>query len=88
MRDCHLEYLLHIGLWVCAICLCRYHSITLLKFMDLITDFFGGSVRLLSALSGQLVSPDPFPCCCCCCLPMVAINRCTPHTHYRSHGDV
>ncbi|AWP09186.1 putative organic solute transporter subunit alpha-like [Scophthalmus maximus] len=51
-----------------------YHSITLLKFMDLITDFFGGSVRLLSALSGQLVSPDPFPCCCCCCLPMVAIN--------------
>ncbi|XP_008286767.1 organic solute transporter subunit alpha [Stegastes partitus] len=51
-----------------------YHSITLLKFMGLITDFFGGKARMLVALSGQQVSPDPFPCCCCCCLPMVAIN--------------
>uniref|UniRef100_A0A3P9JHF9 Si:dkey-16n15.6 n=1 Tax=Oryzias latipes TaxID=8090 RepID=A0A3P9JHF9_ORYLA len=55
--------------------LCRYHSITLLKFMGLITDFFGGKAFMLAALSGQKVSPDPFPCCCCCCLPMVAINR-------------
>ncbi|KAF6730228.1 Organic solute transporter subunit alpha [Oryzias melastigma] len=52
-----------------------YHSITLLKFMGLITDFFGGKAFMLTALSGQTVSPDPFPCCCCCCLPMVAINR-------------
>ncbi|KAM9351446.1 organic solute transporter subunit alpha [Symphorus nematophorus] len=51
-----------------------YHSITLLKFMGLITDFFGGKARMLAVLSGQQVSPDPFPCCCCCCLPMVAIN--------------
>ncbi|KAK2852006.1 hypothetical protein Q5P01_008282 [Channa striata] len=51
-----------------------YHSITLLKFMALITDFFGGKARMLAALSGQHLSPDPFPCCCCCCLPMVAIN--------------
>ncbi|KAM9342528.1 organic solute transporter subunit alpha [Pholidichthys leucotaenia] len=51
-----------------------YHSFTLLRFMELITDFFGGKARLLAALSGQRVSPDPFPCCCCCCLPMVAIN--------------
>ncbi|XP_071783630.1 organic solute transporter subunit alpha [Centroberyx gerrardi] len=52
-----------------------YHSITLLKFMGLITDFFGGKARMLDVLSGQHLSPDPFPCCCCCCLPMVAINR-------------
>ncbi|XP_034393998.1 organic solute transporter subunit alpha [Cyclopterus lumpus] len=51
-----------------------YHSITLLKFMGLITDFFGGKAQMLAALSGQHVSPDPFPCCCCCCLPMVAIS--------------
>ncbi|KAE8293006.1 hypothetical protein D5F01_LYC08099 [Larimichthys crocea] len=51
-----------------------YHSMTLLKFMGLITDFFGGKARMLAALSGQRVSPNPFPCCCCCCLPMVAIN--------------
>ncbi|XP_074930482.1 LOW QUALITY PROTEIN: organic solute transporter subunit alpha [Archocentrus centrarchus] len=51
-----------------------YHSITLLKFMGLITDFFGGKARMLAVLSGQRVSPDPFPCCCCCCLPMVTIN--------------
>ncbi|XP_070823647.1 organic solute transporter subunit alpha [Chaetodon trifascialis] len=52
-----------------------YHSITLLKFMGLITDFFGGKGHMLAVLSGQQVSPDPFPCCCCCCLPLVAINR-------------
>ncbi|CAN9515958.1 unnamed protein product [Ophioblennius macclurei] len=52
-----------------------YHSITLLKFMGLITDFFGGKARMLSTLSGQQVSPDPFPCCCCCCLPMMAITN-------------
>ncbi|XP_068605402.1 organic solute transporter subunit alpha [Brachionichthys hirsutus] len=52
-----------------------YHSITLLKFMGLITDFFGGEASMLAVLSGQRVSPDPFPCCCCCCLPLVAINR-------------
>uniref|UniRef100_A0A3P9LNS1 Si:dkey-16n15.6 n=1 Tax=Oryzias latipes TaxID=8090 RepID=A0A3P9LNS1_ORYLA len=52
-----------------------YHSITLLKFMGLITDFCGGKAFMLAALSGKKVSPDPFPCCCCCCLPMVAINR-------------
>ncbi|XP_029361343.1 organic solute transporter subunit alpha [Echeneis naucrates] len=51
-----------------------YHSVTLLKFMGLITDFFGGKARMLEALFGQQVSPDPFPCCCCCCLPMVTIN--------------
>ncbi|KAM6924421.1 organic solute transporter subunit alpha [Xenentodon cancila] len=51
-----------------------YHSITLLKFMALITDLFGGKASMLVALSGQVVSPDPFPCCCCCCLPLVAIN--------------
>ncbi|KAM9786152.1 organic solute transporter subunit alpha [Neosynchiropus ocellatus] len=51
-----------------------YHSITLLKFMGLITDFFGGKTRMLAALSGKKLSPDPFPCCCCCCLPMMAIN--------------
>lgn len=33
---------------------------------------------MLAALSGQQVSPDPFPCCCCCCLPMVAISRYYP----------
>ncbi|KAM4610215.1 organic solute transporter subunit alpha [Polymixia lowei] len=52
-----------------------YHSITLLKFMGLITDFFGGKERMLVVLAGEQLSPDPFPCCCCCCLPMVAINR-------------
>lgn len=62
---------------------CRYHSMTLLKFMGLITDFFGGKARMLAALSGQRVSPNPFPCCCCCCLPMVAINRYTPDTNLK-----
>ncbi|XP_056131144.1 organic solute transporter subunit alpha [Lampris incognitus] len=52
-----------------------YHSITLLKFMGLITNFFGGKERMLEVLSGAQLSPDPFPCCFCCCLPMIAINR-------------
>ncbi|XP_067096677.1 organic solute transporter subunit alpha [Osmerus mordax] len=52
-----------------------YHSITLLKFMELITNFFGGKTHMLEILAGEQVSPDPFPCCCCCCLPMIAINR-------------
>lgn len=52
-----------------------YHSVTLLKFMGLITDLFGGEQRMMEVLSGQTVSPDPFPCCCCCCLPLVAVNR-------------
>lgn len=43
--------------------------------MGLITDFFGGKARMLAALAGQRVSPDPFPCCCCCCLPLVAVSR-------------
>lgn len=69
-----------IGLYVprsssfCNFIASLYHSITLLKFMGLITDFFGGKARMMSALSGKQVSPDPFPCCCCCCLPMVAIT--------------
>ncbi|XP_068995370.1 organic solute transporter subunit alpha [Embiotoca jacksoni] len=56
------------------LCVCPVCFITLVKFMGLITDFFGGKSRMLAALSGQQVSPDPFPCCCCCCLPLVAVN--------------
>ncbi|XP_030641503.1 organic solute transporter subunit alpha [Chanos chanos] len=52
-----------------------YHSITLLKFMGLIEDFFGGKARMLEVLAGEQVSPNPFPCCFCCCLPMIAIKR-------------
>lgn len=52
-----------------------YHSFTLLKFMGLITDLFGGEKKMMEVLSGQTVAPDPFPCCCCCCLPLVAVNR-------------
>ncbi|XP_011618084.2 organic solute transporter subunit alpha-like [Takifugu rubripes] len=59
---------------LCNFVAALYHSITLIKFMGLIEDFFGGKARMLAALAGQQVSPDPFPCCCCCCLPMVAIN--------------
>ncbi|XP_064155866.1 organic solute transporter subunit alpha [Anguilla rostrata] len=51
-----------------------YHSITLFKFMGLITDFFGGKARMIEVLAGQQVSPDPFPCCCCCCMPLIAIS--------------
>ncbi|XP_060786807.1 organic solute transporter subunit alpha [Neoarius graeffei] len=52
-----------------------YHSITLLKFMGLIENFFGGKARMVAVLAGEQVSPDPFPCCCCCCLPLININR-------------
>ncbi|KAJ8016376.1 hypothetical protein DPEC_G00006570 [Dallia pectoralis] len=52
-----------------------YHSITLLKFMGLITDYFGGKARMLEILAGEQVPADPFPCCCCCCLPLIAINK-------------
>ncbi|XP_026868568.2 organic solute transporter subunit alpha [Electrophorus electricus] len=52
-----------------------YHSITLLKFMGLITNFFGGKAQMLEVLAGKQVSPNPFPCCCCCCLPLININR-------------
>ncbi|MCI4380869.1 hypothetical protein PGIGA_G00244910 [Pangasianodon gigas] len=52
-----------------------YHSITLLKFMGLIEDFFGGKARMFEVLTGEKVSPDPFPCCCCCCLPLININK-------------
>ncbi|MCJ8734987.1 hypothetical protein PDJAM_G00241560 [Pangasius djambal] len=52
-----------------------YHSITLLKFMGLIEDFFGGKARMFEVLAGEKVSPDPFPCCCCCCLPLININK-------------
>ncbi|KAK7884378.1 hypothetical protein WMY93_027501 [Mugilogobius chulae] len=52
-----------------------YHSFTLLKFMELITDLFGGEDGMMEVLSGQTVSPDPFPCCCCCCLPLVTVSR-------------
>uniref|UniRef100_H3BZI2 Si:dkey-16n15.6 n=1 Tax=Tetraodon nigroviridis TaxID=99883 RepID=H3BZI2_TETNG len=60
---------------LCNFVAALYHSVTLFKFMGLITDFFGGKARMMAALAGQQVSPDPFPCCCCCCLPMVAISR-------------
>uniref|UniRef100_A0A9J7Z736 Si:dkey-16n15.6 n=1 Tax=Cyprinus carpio carpio TaxID=630221 RepID=A0A9J7Z736_CYPCA len=59
----------------CFVFLGSYHSITLLKFMGLIKDFFGGKTRMLEMLAGQHVSPNPFPCCCCCCLPLFNINK-------------
>ncbi|XP_066500387.1 organic solute transporter subunit alpha [Hoplias malabaricus] len=46
-----------------------------MKFMCLIKNFFGGKARMLEALAGEQVSPNPFPCCCCCCLPLISINR-------------
>ncbi|XP_072343973.1 organic solute transporter subunit alpha isoform X2 [Scyliorhinus torazame] len=60
---------------LCSFVASIYHSITLWKFLGLITDFFGGKVRMLQQLAGQLVSPNPVPCCCCCCFPMISINR-------------
>ncbi|XP_023675120.1 organic solute transporter subunit alpha [Paramormyrops kingsleyae] len=54
-----------------------YHSTTLLKFMGLITDFFGGKDRMLEALAGQPIYPNPFPCCFCCCIPLITFNRTT-----------
>uniref|UniRef100_A0A672KTJ5 Si:dkey-16n15.6 n=1 Tax=Sinocyclocheilus grahami TaxID=75366 RepID=A0A672KTJ5_SINGR len=59
----------------CFVFLGSYHSITLLKFMGLIKDFFGGKTRMLEMLAGEQVSPNPFPCCCCCCLPLFNINK-------------
>ncbi|XP_074794193.1 organic solute transporter subunit alpha-like isoform X2 [Natator depressus] len=52
----------------------RYHSITLWKFLDLVTDFFGGSAHMVQRLRGQQVAPNPFPCCCCCCLPNISTS--------------
>uniref|UniRef100_H3AE72 Si:dkey-16n15.6 n=1 Tax=Latimeria chalumnae TaxID=7897 RepID=H3AE72_LATCH len=61
--------------YVCNFVASIYHSITLWKFLGLITDFFGGKARMLERLDGQEVPPNPFPCCCCCCLPMIAVNK-------------
>ncbi|XP_067880418.1 organic solute transporter subunit alpha [Heterodontus francisci] len=60
---------------LCSFIASIYHSITLWKFLGLITDFFGGKVRMLEQLAGEEVSPNPFPCCCCCCFPMISVNR-------------
>ncbi|XP_072102790.1 organic solute transporter subunit alpha [Mobula birostris] len=70
-----------IGLYVprsaslCSFVASIYHSITLWKFLGLITDFFGGKARMLERLAGEQVSPGPFPCCCCCCCPFIAVTR-------------
>ncbi|XP_026124593.1 organic solute transporter subunit alpha-like [Carassius auratus] len=61
--------------FLCNFIASLYHSITLLKFMGLIKDFFGGKTRMLEMLAGEQVSPNPFPCCCCCCLPLFNINE-------------
>ncbi|KAM9325511.1 organic solute transporter subunit alpha-like [Gastrophryne carolinensis] len=60
---------------VCQFVASIYHSITLWKFLDLITDFFGGKAQMLEVLEGQTVSPNPPPCCCCCCFPNIRVNR-------------
>ncbi|XP_053328778.1 organic solute transporter subunit alpha-like [Spea bombifrons] len=60
---------------ICNFVASIYHSITLWKFLDLITDFFGGKARMLEELEGQMVSPNPAPCCCCCCFPNIVVNR-------------
>ncbi|XP_040298085.1 organic solute transporter subunit alpha-like [Bufo bufo] len=60
---------------ICNFVASIYHSITLWKFLDLITDFFGGKARMLEELGGQTVSPNPPPCCCCCCFPNIIVNR-------------
>ncbi|XP_067832271.1 organic solute transporter subunit alpha-like [Heptranchias perlo] len=60
---------------LCSFVASIYHSITLWKFLGLITDFFGGKMRMLEQLAGEEVSPSPFPCCCCCCLPMISVNQ-------------
>ncbi|XP_069065645.1 organic solute transporter subunit alpha-like isoform X1 [Pleurodeles waltl] len=61
--------------FVCNFVTSIYHSITLWKFLALITDFFGGKVQMLEQLEGEQVAPNPFPCCCCCCLPNISVNR-------------
>ncbi|XP_030047908.1 protein-serine O-palmitoleoyltransferase porcupine [Microcaecilia unicolor] len=60
---------------VCNFVASIYHSITLWKFLALITDFFGGKTRMLEKLEGEKVAPNPIPCCCCCCLPNISVNR-------------
>ncbi|XP_051864927.1 organic solute transporter subunit alpha [Pristis pectinata] len=70
-----------IGLYIprsaslCSFVASIYHSITLWKFLGLITDFFGGKGRMLEQLAGEEVSPSPFPCCCCCCCAMISVSR-------------
>nr|XP_033779212.1 organic solute transporter subunit alpha-like isoform X2 [Geotrypetes seraphini]XP_033779220.1 organic solute transporter subunit alpha-like isoform X2 [Geotrypetes seraphini] len=60
---------------VCNFVASIYHSMTLWKFLALITDFFGGKTRMLEELEGEKVAPNPVPCCCCCCLPNISVNR-------------
>ncbi|XP_068105986.1 organic solute transporter subunit alpha-like [Hyperolius riggenbachi] len=60
---------------ICNFVASIYHSITLWKFLDLITDFFGGKAQMLEVLGTQTVSPNPPPCCCCCCFPNIRVNR-------------
>ncbi|XP_075438382.1 organic solute transporter subunit alpha-like, partial [Ascaphus truei] len=60
---------------ICNFVASVYHSITLWKFLALITDYFGGKARMLKDLEGQRVSPNPAPCCCCCCFPNILVNR-------------
>ncbi|XP_072287728.1 organic solute transporter subunit alpha-like [Pyxicephalus adspersus] len=60
---------------ICNFVASIYHSITLWKFLELITDFFGGKAQMLEVLEGQTVSPNPPPCCCCCCFPNIQVNR-------------
>ncbi|KAM4663894.1 organic solute transporter subunit alpha-like [Discoglossus pictus] len=60
---------------ICNFVASIYHSITLWKFLELITDFFGGKARMLEELEGQNVPPNPVPCCCCCCFPNIVVNR-------------
>ncbi|OCT66364.1 organic solute transporter subunit alpha-like [Xenopus laevis] len=62
---------------ICNFVASIYHSITLWKFLDLITDFFGGKAQMLEELEGQMVPPNPMPCCCCCCFPNIKVNRST-----------
>nr|XP_042701935.1 organic solute transporter subunit alpha-like [Chrysemys picta bellii] len=47
--------------FVCNFVANIYHSITLWKFLDLVTDFFGGSARMVQRLRGQHVAPNPSP---------------------------
>ncbi|XP_077340974.1 organic solute transporter subunit alpha-like isoform X1 [Lithobates pipiens] len=60
---------------ICNFVASIYHSITLWKFLELITDYFGGKGQMLEVLGHQTVSPNPPPCCCCCCFPNIQVNR-------------
>ncbi|XP_040180168.1 organic solute transporter subunit alpha-like isoform X2 [Rana temporaria] len=60
---------------ICNFVASIYHSITLWKFLELITDYFGGKSQMLEVLGNQTVSPNPPPCCCCCCFPNIQVNR-------------